>query len=216
MPNSSRFLIQQPCDSKLRRQAAANRGNIKKKEVGKKTGFWVPYACAAASIHRWPRRFLGTEVRIWGRGEEARGPMWLRPSAAFRGYPSNTDYYVVPPLTLMGCYNDLKWFNGSQVGAPNGPLYTPMRIMNGNDSVVKCLCFFRFLLSFPPHPLYIPLLKAVWQVSFCVAIGLRTAHRMHDGLLREQFVCVLFSLILVNALDNVAGKCSIKRKRNRF
>lgn len=34
MPNSSRFLIQQPCDPKLRRQAAANRGNIKKKEKG--------------------------------------------------------------------------------------------------------------------------------------------------------------------------------------
>lgn len=28
----------------------------------------------------------------------------------------NTDYYVVSPLTLMGCYSDLKWFNGSQVG----------------------------------------------------------------------------------------------------
>lgn len=97
--------------------------------------------------------FLRTEVRIWGRGqgsrgEEGRGPMWLSPNGASCGYPSNTDYYVVPPLTLMGCYNDLKWFNGSQVGAPNGPLYTPMRIMNGNDSVVKCLCFFRFLFSF--------------------------------------------------------------------
>lgn len=28
----------------------------------------------------------------------------------------NIDYYVVSPLTLMGCYSDLKWFNGSQVG----------------------------------------------------------------------------------------------------
>lgn len=96
--------------------------------------------------------FLRTEVRIWGwgqgsRGEEQRGPVWLSPNGASCGYPSNTDYYVVPPLTLMGCYNDLKWFNGSQVGAPNGPLYTPMRIMNGNDSVVKCLCFSRFLFS---------------------------------------------------------------------
>lgn len=31
MPNSLRFLIQQPCDSKLQQQAAANRGNIKKR-----------------------------------------------------------------------------------------------------------------------------------------------------------------------------------------
>lgn len=159
-------------------------------------GFLVPYACtaaAAASIHRWPRRFLGTEVRIRGRGEEVRGPMWLRPSAASRGYPSNTDYYVVPPLTLMGCYNDLKWFNGSQVGAPNGPLYTPMRIMNGNDSVVKCLCFFHFLLSIrPPKSLYILLLKAAWQVSFCVAIGLRVARWTLDALLQQQFGCFFF------------------------
>lgn len=96
--------------------------------------------------------FLRMEVRIWGWGQESggveqRGPVWLSPNGASCGYPSNTDYYVVPPLTLMGCYNDLKWFNGSQVGAPNGPLYTPMRIMNGNDSVVKCLCFSRFLFS---------------------------------------------------------------------
>lgn len=78
------------------------------------------------------------------------------------GYPSNTDYYVVPQLTLMGCYNDLKWFNGSQVGAPNGPLYTPMRIMNGNDSVVKCSCFFRFL----SRPSLQPLLRQCDRCRF--------------------------------------------------
>lgn len=50
MPNSSRFLIQQPCDSKLRRQAAANRGNIKKKEVGKKNGVLGPL-CLRRSLH---------------------------------------------------------------------------------------------------------------------------------------------------------------------
>lgn len=59
----------------------------------------------------------------------------------------NTDYYAVSPLTLMGCYSDLKWFNGSQVGPLMDPLYTAMPIMNVNDSVVKCLCFFRRLLK---------------------------------------------------------------------
>lgn len=101
-----------------------------------------------------------------GRVEEKR----LSPNEASYGYPSNTDYYVVPPLTLMGCYNDLKWFNGSQVGAPNGPLYTPMRIMNGNDSVVKCLCFSLFFCEAAA--------QAVWQVSFCVVIGRQTLRQV--------------------------------------
>lgn len=79
-----------------------------------------------------------------GIAEDDGGPAWLSPNEASHGYPSKTDYYVVPSLTLMGCYKDLKWFNGSQVGAPNGPLYTSMRIMNGNDSVVKYLGFFVF------------------------------------------------------------------------
>lgn len=112
----------------------------------------------------------GLGTRTWERRrEEGRGPVWLSPNGASCGYPSKTDYYVVPPLTLMGCYNDLKWFNGSQVGAPNGPLYTPMRIMNGNDSVVKCLCFFRFLF-----PFFLAAAQTVWQVSFCAVIGLQT------------------------------------------
>ncbi len=41
-------------------------------------------------------------------GEEGRGAVRLSPNEASCGYPSNTDYYVVPPLTLMGCYKDLK------------------------------------------------------------------------------------------------------------
>lgn len=124
--------------------------------------------------------FLGTEVRNWGRetGEEGRRPVWLSPNGASCGYPSNTVYYVVPPLTLMGCYNDLKWFNGSQVGAPNGPLYTPMRIMNGNDSVVKCLCFSRFLFFL----FSLAAAQAVWQVPFCVVIGLQTLQRVSGWL----------------------------------
>lgn len=43
-----------------------------------------------------------------GRGGERRGPVWPSPNGASCGYRSNLDYYVVPPLTLMGCYNDLK------------------------------------------------------------------------------------------------------------
>lgn len=56
--------------------------------------------------------------------------------------------------------------------------------MNGNDSVVKCLCFFRFLLS--PSFFFSTAAQAVWQVSFCVAIGPAdtvASRRMLDGLL---------------------------------
>lgn len=149
MPNSSGWFHRVPYSAAssslwFKAAAAANRGE---------TLTQVPYVWLGTSIHWWPFTSSG---RRWGtggwgeesRGEEGRRPVWLSPNEASCGYPSNTDYYVVPPLTLMGCYNDLKWFNGSQVGAPNGPLYTPMCIMNGNDSVVKCLCFFRFLSLF--------------------------------------------------------------------
>lgn len=113
-------------------------------------GVWLLCVLADTSSHEWsltsPGPRWGSGGQGWGsRGETGRGSMWLHRNGAFCGYPSNTDYYVGPQLTLMGCYNDLKWFNGSQVGAPNGPLYTPMHIMNGNDIVLKCFCFFRFL-----------------------------------------------------------------------
>lgn len=149
---------------------------------GGKNPHLVPHVWPGTSIHWWPFTRSG---RRWGSGDEdrraeerkGRRPVWLSPNGASCGYPSNTDYYVVPPLTLMGCYNDLKWFNGSQVGAPNGPLYTPMRIMNGNDSVVKCLCFFGF-----PSPSFVAAAQAVWQVSFCVVIGLQTLQRLRGRL----------------------------------
>lgn len=112
---------------------------------------------------------LRTEVTGDRRRGRERRLVWLCPNGASCGYSSNTDYYVVLALTLMGCYNDLKWFNGSQVGAPNGPLYTPMRIMNGNDSVVKCLCFSCFSLSF------LAAAQSAWQVSLGAVIGLQTA-----------------------------------------
>lgn len=126
---------------------------------------WLLCVLADTSSHERPLTSSGPRWGCGGQGWGSRGPMWLHPNGASCGYPSNTDYYVVPQLTLMGCYNDFKWFNGSQVGAPNGPFYTPMRIMNGNDSVVKCFCFFRFLSLFSTAA------QAVWQVSFCVAIG---------------------------------------------
>lgn len=52
-----------------------------------------------------------------------------------------------------------------------------MRIMNGNDSVVKCLCFFRFLLSIPPT-LYIAARGSVTGVVLC---GHRPPHGSPDA-----------------------------------
>lgn len=121
-------------------------------QQGIKPQFGSHVTLADTFTHKWPFTSPGPRCGVGGgqrsRGEEGRGPIWVSPNGVSCGYPSNTNYYVVPPLTLMGCYNDLKWFNGPQVRAPNGPLYTPMRIMNGNDSVVKCFCFFRFLSTF--------------------------------------------------------------------
>lgn len=136
------FLIQQPphpCDSKQQQQQQPTGEKPPLRSL--MSGLALP-ATSDPSLPQDGGEIVGTRT-----GEQGRGPVWLSPNGASCGYPSNTDYYVVPPLTLMGCYNDLKWFNGSQVGAPNGPLYTPMRIMNGNDSVVKCLCFSGFLFS---------------------------------------------------------------------
>lgn len=112
--------------------------------------------------------------------------MWLSPNGVSCGYISNIDYNVVPPLTLMGCYNDLKWFNGSQVGAPNGPLYTSVRIMNGNDSVVKCLCFFGFLFSPLSCSLFLSSCSGSVTGINCVVIGLQTVLWV-SGWLKDSF-----------------------------
>lgn len=66
MPNSLRSLF-----SSLVIQSSSSQQPTGGKRK-KKPSVWVPYVCAATSIHRWPLRFLGTEVRIWGRGAEER------------------------------------------------------------------------------------------------------------------------------------------------
>lgn len=77
-----------------------------------------------------------------------------------------------------------------------------MRIMNGNDSVVKCLCFFRFLLSVTPLPeprvfIYTASEGSVTGVVWC---GHRPPHGSMDvgrwtHPSQEQSVCVWFSVI---------------------
>lgn len=73
--------------------AAADRGD---------TLTWVPYIKPGTSLDSDPS-LLQDGGEDLGTDEHR-----LSPNGASCGYPSNTDYYVVPLLTLMGCYNDLK------------------------------------------------------------------------------------------------------------
>lgn len=90
-----------------------------------------------------------------------------------------------------------------------------MRIMNGNDSVVKCLCFFRFLLSIldPPHPQVFIYTAAQGSVTGVVLHGHRPTE-WFDGRWTPSCGNYLFvgnfHLFAANTSDEVEKETSIR------